>query len=437
MATVGEKIRAARQLRGLTQADLSGDEVSASMISQIEMNKTRPSLPLLQLIAKRLGMPVEHFVDDLDEEFAPDVQLAKANYYLLRNETELALAALAPGIAVFDARYTKYKATLARAYLQAKAHDKCMEVLEELREYALFSQDMDTLLTVHCLSGYLEYDTKHFQAAIHEWERTITTGEKLLENNRQSLPSIKYLLMDTYFSLYHAHMQLGEASRAAGYLRRAADCGKAWSTLCTLSESLFECALETVNLNGSRKPLELIESAIWALEIGIGLNKYNHIRSEAALRTETAGYNPWHQSILALKSVQPKAAFDADIAFARRLLENEQYEEASKRMEQAIELLGKFNLSTEDEIPIHYALSLILAEAQHARGYVAEALETIQSALMAAESMVPLDELLYGQSLLLRWLRSKGDVNAGRAVIQRIMARLEREEKQSDLHIME
>ena len=68
---LGEKIRRARQQKGMTQRQLAGEQITRNMLSQIEHGTARPSMATLQYLAARLGKPVGYF---LEEETAPNVQ---------------------------------------------------------------------------------------------------------------------------------------------------------------------------------------------------------------------------------------------------------------------------------------------------------------------------------------------------------------------------
>ena len=54
--TVGEKLRAARLARKLTQSQLARPHFSVSYISAIERNQIPPSLRALEILAGRLGL---------------------------------------------------------------------------------------------------------------------------------------------------------------------------------------------------------------------------------------------------------------------------------------------------------------------------------------------------------------------------------------------
>lgn len=65
---LGEKIRQARQARGLSQRQLCGEEITRNMLSLIENGAAKPSMKTLALLAERLGKPMSYFLD----ETAPD-----------------------------------------------------------------------------------------------------------------------------------------------------------------------------------------------------------------------------------------------------------------------------------------------------------------------------------------------------------------------------
>jgi len=76
-ANMGERIRAARERQGMSLRALARDVgVSASMISQIENGKSRPSVSTLYAITTALGLPMQDvFTSDAAEPGAPTTVL--------------------------------------------------------------------------------------------------------------------------------------------------------------------------------------------------------------------------------------------------------------------------------------------------------------------------------------------------------------------------
>ncbi|MEN1935285.1 helix-turn-helix domain-containing protein [Paenibacillus sp. 102] len=70
MATLGEKIKALRKEKRLTQTKLAGTELTKSMLSQIENGKATPSMKTLQYIASKLGCEASFLLEEDNEEVA-------------------------------------------------------------------------------------------------------------------------------------------------------------------------------------------------------------------------------------------------------------------------------------------------------------------------------------------------------------------------------
>lgn len=68
MITVGEKIKSLRKELNMTQTDLAGEELTKSMLSQIENNLSNPSLKTLKNIAERLNRPITYFLEESPDQ---------------------------------------------------------------------------------------------------------------------------------------------------------------------------------------------------------------------------------------------------------------------------------------------------------------------------------------------------------------------------------
>ncbi len=62
--SLGERVRSARKALGFSQARLAGEELTKGFISQLESGTVRPSIRSLQIIAARLGKPLDYFLGD-------------------------------------------------------------------------------------------------------------------------------------------------------------------------------------------------------------------------------------------------------------------------------------------------------------------------------------------------------------------------------------
>ncbi|GAA2419856.1 helix-turn-helix domain-containing protein [Streptomyces mauvecolor] len=64
--TLGQRLRALRAARGLSQADLAGAAVSASYVSLIESDRRSPEPKVVELLAERLGTTVDYLLTGRD-----------------------------------------------------------------------------------------------------------------------------------------------------------------------------------------------------------------------------------------------------------------------------------------------------------------------------------------------------------------------------------
>lgn len=72
--TLGQKIKAARLERGLTQKELVGDAITRNMLSKIENDAATPSVHTLEFLAGALDLPTGYFLSDagVSDGSAPD-----------------------------------------------------------------------------------------------------------------------------------------------------------------------------------------------------------------------------------------------------------------------------------------------------------------------------------------------------------------------------
>ena len=97
---LGERVRAARRERGMSQAQLAGEELTKGFISQVESGLVRPSVRSLQLIATRLGKSLDYFLGDAPlatekrlafHRLAAEAASERRDWAVVRSEVEAAL----------------------------------------------------------------------------------------------------------------------------------------------------------------------------------------------------------------------------------------------------------------------------------------------------------------------------------------------------------
>ena len=66
---IGKKIKSARKIKQLTQAELSDGIITRNMLSAIENGAASPSLDTLLALSKRLSIPAGYFLSDEEDDF--------------------------------------------------------------------------------------------------------------------------------------------------------------------------------------------------------------------------------------------------------------------------------------------------------------------------------------------------------------------------------
>ena len=139
--SLGQKLRLARQRRGLTQAEAAGDRITRNMLSQIENDLAKPSLPTLQYLAERLEVSVGWLTSEGDGDNA-EKTLAEARKLL-------AAGAYADCLALFSGQEVQDEALLIRALCAVRLARAALE--RERFEQAAELAQMAAALNERCL----------------------------------------------------------------------------------------------------------------------------------------------------------------------------------------------------------------------------------------------------------------------------------------------
>ena len=130
----GTKVRALRDARGLTQAQLAGEDFSKGFISLVETGRTRVSLRAAEILANRLGVAVSELMKAPDSPSAAKLEVALAQIQklladqrpqdALRSLEEIERAARS----AFRARWLRLR---ARALGELGRHREAVTLLDE------------------------------------------------------------------------------------------------------------------------------------------------------------------------------------------------------------------------------------------------------------------------------------------------------------------
>jgi HTH-type transcriptional regulator, quorum sensing regulator NprR len=181
-SALGERVRAARHQLGLSQAQLAGEELTKGFISQLESGLVRPSIRSLQVIAGRLGKPLDYFIGD--EPLAANKRLA---FHRVAAETaaeqeEWSEVRRHVGIGLEQSPEPREKAALlylmARAEASERVFERVFEVVTEGLGLIDESTDASLVTGLLFLRGNAYFDLGQLAAATEAYEAALDTIER-------------------------------------------------------------------------------------------------------------------------------------------------------------------------------------------------------------------------------------------------------------------
>lgn len=216
MTTFGERLRRLRQAANLSQVQLAGDDLSPSYVSLLESGKRQPSEDVAQLLAERLGCPVEDLLTPAGEErrkqAALSLELARLSLRDDRpQEARDRLTALLAEEGL--ERALRDEATYDLAYVLERLldHQGAVALLLPLHERARTGGTHLPLATVAIYLAHLHQATGDLHAAIRVGEDAVRT----LTAQRATTTREYFRLASTLAWAYHS---TGDANLARAFL---------------------------------------------------------------------------------------------------------------------------------------------------------------------------------------------------------------------------
>lgn len=165
MATLGEKIKALRKEKKLTQTELAGSELTKSMLSQVENGKATPSMKTLQYIAEKLECETSFLLEEDEGEI---VELIQKMERLIKNKCDEVYETLLP-IVQKELPSTLNTARLYKQFITAAAvmNDYNIEYYVEtavsiFEKYTLYRESTETKLLFY----YMLFKQKKYKECL-------------------------------------------------------------------------------------------------------------------------------------------------------------------------------------------------------------------------------------------------------------------------------
>jgi len=412
-------VREARVEAGLSLAGVADGQLTRAAIHLVETGRSRPSMPTLELIARRTGKPITYFLADAAPQAGPPLPLDEVLLLLERGELEAAIA-----LAQQLLQKTSDKWSLAQLHCwigQAFARSlRPGPALEHLRQSRGIAEDVgDRWLAVECLdweAGALttEQDPSALEMAQralracrelelrpaatearilgrigniyvlqHDWEQAVENFEAALDaaDELRDLSRVARI----HQGLAASYGQLGDAARAVAHTHRAV--------------ALYEMLRDRAAIVGTENNLGLalmkqgdfagaahhLQSAVeQADEIGMEQMKSHAILSLAELNVARRSLDEAEVLIADARQLAAKLGEGLNGGVAELLQAQVSnlrlnHADADRHFETAIRIFTDLN-ARERLIESHSAYSDVL----EARGATREALEQTKLALAAS-----------------------------------------------------
>ena len=228
MNSVGERLREARLSKGLTQAQLAKGLATKGFISQVERNRTTPSLPKLRVMADRLGLPLGYFTGDKSPLELTYLRKS-AELAVKAQEPERALRLVNEGLSLPTT--ANERAELHRVNgLAFDALGRLDDALASLQIAAATAPPDDPELNaaIYAEIGYVLQQREQFNAAMEANLRALGW----LDRSKHADPALRARVLT---NLGRSSYSLGQLESADEYLQRALDAAMD-------AESLFRIA---------------------------------------------------------------------------------------------------------------------------------------------------------------------------------------------------
>lgn len=223
--SIGEKIKKLRKALSMTQTELAGNEMTKSMLSQIENNQAFPSMKNLQYISQRLGKPVSYFFDSPDivnnDLHAGEINsiLKKADMLIEKRETQTALQLLNELVKKYELKdgtkiYGDYLYTFGKCLIYLNKHDEGEEQFKKAIEIFIAHDSY-----IEASKAYIEFtDRLMGQFEFEEALNYIAKAEEMYKKSayRDMIYEIEMLYLKSYINsaIGHTKETLEELDKA-------------------------------------------------------------------------------------------------------------------------------------------------------------------------------------------------------------------------------
>lgn len=180
---VGKRIREARLERGMSLAQVGGEDLTRSFLSLVELGRSRISLRALAIVAERLDLPMSYFLDDgtAQNETIVEIALDEAEGALGRQEPSRVMSII-NGLEI-PARLQSRALWLQGEALRAQNHPRdAVPVLLEGLDQAERRDDVHHMAQIRYSLGAALYSSGNYDEALGHLRRGLDILQGELED---------------------------------------------------------------------------------------------------------------------------------------------------------------------------------------------------------------------------------------------------------------
>ncbi|MBL0385480.1 helix-turn-helix domain-containing protein [Tumebacillus sp. ITR2] len=336
--SLGQKIREWRMRKGITQTELAEGLVTPSMISQIESDKANPSFKLLEGISRKLNVPIDEFLMDMQDQLEEDTRYKLAKSLMGSHDYKKAIQVLESLEGIDEHHTEEIKLDLADAYVFAKEFDKANKLLEGMIDEIALERDRSKAVKLYMKLGWARMNSNNYVLAKHYLNQALKELSKVndLPNEDRGILLSRYALTVSY---------LGEASVALIYYKNAIEMFQGTSNLFMLGQAYQGLANTYWRLQDFKQAAETTRTAITMFRsVNNRVQEYRAKQNYGIMQYElgnfTEAQNVFEECIEEFKSVgNEELIANAYGEMGNLNLRMKEYQETEKWSFKALELL--------------------------------------------------------------------------------------------------
>ncbi|MGI5159820.1 helix-turn-helix domain-containing protein [Microbispora sp. CA-102843] len=257
---VGQRIKAIRRQRGLSQAQLAHPELSDSYVSLIESGKRTPTPAVLELLAQKLDCSLTYLVNGVTAEQMEDLEVGLSFARMALENGEVAEARRRYAELLADNNLLGLTSLRVEArYGYALALEACGElgeaisVLNEINGFEVEAMPQERKIAVALALCRCHRERGDFSAAVHVGEQTLATFARSGWNDE---------LVELGATLLTAYMVRGDLLRAGHFANELLAAAETLGTARATVASCWNAAQVLEKTGRGEEGMTLLERAL-------------------------------------------------------------------------------------------------------------------------------------------------------------------------------